>query len=103
MAETEATLKLLRKRTWGAKAMERRIKRCCADNPECQFEAKCNALYDTFVDRSEEYKPPPKININIPQRKEIYHQLRGCGLSSVEARSNLSAVRVEKLMGDKYG
>lgn len=52
MVKPEATLGLLRshhKRAWGARAMERRVIRCCEDNPECPYQVECNALYDTFV------------------------------------------------------
>jgi len=85
MFKPEATLRLLRGRFWGARAMERRVKRCCADNPDCPIEAECAAEYDAFV------------NVTDDKRKEIYHELRELGVGSVEARANLSAARVKEL------
>jgi len=49
MFNPEATLRLLKGRFWGAKAMERRVKRCCDDNPECPFPDECMALYDAVI------------------------------------------------------
>lgn len=93
MFKPEATLKLMRERFWGAKAMERRVIRCCADNPDCMFKDECKAEYDAFVNVTEGDK-----------RKDIYHQLRDLGVDSVKARSNLSATRVKELItGDKHG
>jgi len=89
MFKPEATLRLLKERFWGAKAMERRVKRCCADNPECPYKDECQVLYDTFV------------NVTEDKRKEIYHQLRELNVGSVEARANLSAKRVEELARSK--
>ena len=93
MIQPEATIRLLRKRVWGANAMQRRVIRCCADNPECLYQDECITLYDTFV------------NMTDDNRKEIYHQLRDLGIGSVEARANLSATKVKKLeaTGDKHG
>jgi hypothetical protein len=103
MVKPEATLRLLKRKTWGAKAMEHRVIRCCADNPECLYrgeydnlgncliKGECKKLYDAFVDTIED------------SRKEIYHQLRDFGVGSVEARANLSATRVKDLSGDGHG
>lgn len=88
MVKPEVTLGLLRsyyKRAWGAKAMERRVLRCCDQNPDCIYENECSALYDSFV------------NVTEDKRKEIYHQLRELDVGSVEARANLSAKRVKEL------
>jgi hypothetical protein len=74
MFKPEATLRLLKERFWGAKAMERRMKRCCADNPDCPIQAECLAEYDTFVNVTDGDK-----------RKEIYHQLREFGVGSIDA------------------
>jgi hypothetical protein len=90
--KSEATLRLIKKREYGAKAMERRVKICCASNPDCPFQDRCFAEYKTFVNA-----------IDNDGRKEIYHQLRGLGIGSVEARANMSARRVKKLKGAKHG
>jgi len=93
MFKPKATLRLIRRRSWGAKAMERRVIQCCANNPDCPYQDECNALYDTFV------------NVTDDKRKEIYHQLRDLGIGSVEARANLSATKVKNLeaTGGKCG
>ena len=93
MYKPEATLELIKERGYGAKAMERRIKRCCADNPDCAHKAECVLLYDRFIDSTD----ASKSNINIPARRNIYHQLRDLGVGSVEARANMSAKRVREL------
>ena len=56
MFKPEATLSLLKERVWGAKAMERRVIQCCADNPICLIEAECDAEYDAFVDATDNAK-----------------------------------------------
>jgi len=86
MFKPEATLRLLKERFWGAKAMERRVIRCCADNPDCSCKDECQALYDAFVNATDN-----------DRRKEIYHQLRDLGVGSVKARANLSDKRVREL------
>ena len=58
----DITLKLLKKRQYGSKAMERRVRKCCIANPDCIHEAECIALYDQFVDSTEE------------TRTKAYHQ-----------------------------
>jgi len=98
MLTPEITLNLIRQRRYGAKTMERRVKQCCTANPECPYQIKCNALYDNFLDALDALNEvKTKSNINIPARKEIYRQLRGLGLGSVEARANLSVKRVREL------
>ena len=84
MLNPEITLNLIRQRRYGAKAMERRVKACCADNPECPYQNECAREYDKFVD-------------GTITRKDIYHQLRMFGIGSVDARSNLSVSRVKEL------
>ena len=86
MFKPEATLRLLKERFWGAKAMEHRVIRCCADNPGCPCKDQCEAEYDAFVNATDNDK-----------RRGIYHQLRDLGIPSVEARANLSATRVKEL------
>ena len=64
--------------------MERRVKSCCAANPECIYKTKCTNLYDHFVDETWD-------------RKEIYSRLREMGLGGIDARNNLSVKRVNEL------
>jgi hypothetical protein len=80
----EITLNLIRERRYGVKAMERRVKDCCADNPGCPYQEKCSALYDEFVDVTD-------------TRRDIYSQLRELGVGGIEARANLSIKRVKEL------
>lgn len=84
MLTPEITLNLIRQRRYGAKAMERRVKKCCVANPECPYQAECAELYDHFVDTTE-------------TRKDIYGRLRELGVGSIEARTNLSVKRVREL------
>jgi len=81
----EVTLNLIRQRRYGAKAMERRVKTCCAANPRCVHKAECAALYDHFVDTTD-------------TRRDIYHQLRELKVGSIDARANLSMQRVRGLV-----
>jgi len=74
------------------------MKRCCADNPDCPIQAECRAEYDAFVNVTDNAQGiHEKLNINIPARRKIYHQLRDLGVASVEARANLSDKRVREL------
>jgi len=50
MVKPKATLKLMDEGFWGAKAMERRVIKCCADNPDCPFQESCYQQYVKFVD-----------------------------------------------------
>ena len=56
MFKPEATLRLLKEKVWGAKAMERRLIRCCADNPGCPYIDQCKAEYDAFVNATDNEK-----------------------------------------------
>jgi len=85
MFTPEITLNLIRQRRYGAKAMERRVKRCCAANPECPHKDKCAVLYDYFVDTTD-------------TRRDIYSRLRELGVRGIEARANLSMKRVRELV-----
>jgi len=66
MYNPEVTLRIIRRSTrkhpspwtYGAKGVERRIKRCCADNPECEMGDKCYQLYDKFVNVTDNPKEP---------------------------------------------
>ena len=50
----DITLKLLNERRYGPKAMKRRVEKCCIANPDCIHKAECTALYDQFVDSTED-------------------------------------------------
>jgi len=98
MFDPEITLTIIRERRYGPHKMERRVKRCCADNPGCPYKIVCNADYDAVLDALDAPNEcPPKPNINIPARRRIYHQLRELGVGPVEARANLSLSRVREL------
>jgi hypothetical protein len=84
MFTPELTLNLIRERRYGAKAMERRIKECCAGNPGCPYQAECQRLYDKFVDTTE-------------TRQEIYARLCELGVSPIKARGNLSLTKIRQL------
>lgn len=53
MTTPEATLKLMNEGFWGAKAMERRVIKCCADHPTCPLGEQCYRDYVKFVDTTE--------------------------------------------------
>lgn len=84
MFTPKITLNLIQQRRYGAKAMERRVKKCCAANPGCPHQDKCRTLYDHFVDTT-------------GTRRDIYSQLRELGVGGIEARANLSMKRVQEL------
>ena len=88
--DCEFTLKLIREKSWGPRAMEKRVKECCAANPSCPHEEECRRLYDQFVTGSDD------------TRREAYHELRKLGMNSYQARSNMSKKRV-RLLGDGHG
>lgn len=50
MVRPEVTIKLMRRQLWGTRAMERRVNRCCADNPTCSLQDECFKQYVKFVD-----------------------------------------------------
>ena len=85
-------MKLISDGFWGAKAMERRVIRCCAANPDCPFKEHCALQYDAFVDRRDPYdwKTCPGYRQSIDKRMENYHRLRKAGLSSVLARRHMT-------------
>jgi hypothetical protein len=99
MLTPEVTLNLIRQRRYGARAMERRVKKCCAENPGCPYKNKCLTLYDAFEEArdNENIGKVRKPNVSKKARIEIYRQLRNLGVSSTEARSNLSMKRVREL------
>jgi len=87
MLNPEATLKLIEEGFWGAKAMERRVITCCAENPGCPLEERCWRQYVKFVDSS---NPPdktkwPSYRQSIATRLQNYHRLRRAGIPSKEA------------------
>ena len=89
MFTPEITLNLIRQRRYGAKAMERRVKKCCAANLGCPYKVECNIEYDAALDALDEEERC--------DRNEIYHKLRDLGVGSIDARANLSMKRVRKL------
>ena len=67
MYNPEATIRILSKSLlcirqggiyYGAIGMERRIKRCCSDNPECKLGDKCDELHTKFVNVTDNPKEP---------------------------------------------
>jgi hypothetical protein len=62
----EVTLRIIRHSTskepscwtYGPKAVERRVIRCCDDNPECRFAVECDRLYTKFVNVTDNPREP---------------------------------------------
>lgn len=92
MLTPEATLKLMEEGYWGAKAMERRVIKCCADNPGCPFKERCLREYDKLVDRSEvpSRTDQPGYKRNLTGKLLNYHLLRKAGFSSREAAKRMT-------------
>jgi len=53
--------------TYGVKAVERRIKRCCADNPDCKKADECYYQYVKFVNTTENPKEPDRDKYKRPK------------------------------------
>ena len=87
MITPEATLKLINEGFWGAKAMERRVIKCCTDNPDCPFQESCYQQYVKFVDiRDANHKTQwPSYRRSIETRLANYHRMRQAGIPSREA------------------
>jgi hypothetical protein len=88
MLTPEVTIKLIEERFWGAKAMERRVIRCCSDNPNCLFQAQCCQQYDWFLDARDVPIPKtqwPSYKRSIETRLLNYHRMRQAGIPSREA------------------
>jgi len=103
MYNPEATLKLMKERFWGASAMERRIKRCCSDNPDCPIQAECTKEYDSFVDSKD---PPckkdwPSYKESKQRMNKNYHKLVEVGIAPQVACRNMSNVRTQELLEGK--
>ena len=83
MYHPEATLRLLRKSLdylsergiyYGPHGMERRILRCCAENPTCPFKDECYRLYVQFVNRTNDPKAPTAKKEKVGRSViETYH------------------------------
>ena len=100
MFKPEATLRLMRERFWGAKAMERRVLRCCADNPDCPIEAECVKEYDDFVKSTDQTckKDYPSYKKDKERRTRNYHRLVDAGVLPQIACRNMSDVRTRELL-----
>jgi hypothetical protein len=87
MLNPKATLKLMNEGFWGAKAMERRVKKCCAANPGCPYQERCLSLYDYFVDNRDAPDPKswPSYRRAVETRMKNYYRLRQAGIPSREA------------------
>ena len=101
MFTPEATLKLMKERFWGARAMERRVIRCCADNPDCPIKAECKREYDAFVDSKD---PPckqdwPSYQRSNDDRKKNYKRLVNAGVAPQVACKNMSNKRTREILG----
>jgi len=49
MYKPAATIRILKERFYGPAAVERRVYRCCADNPDCPIGQECRAEYDAYI------------------------------------------------------
>ena len=100
MFTPEATLKLMKERFWGARAMERRVIRCCADNPACPIKAECALEYDAFVDSKD---PPckqdyPSYHRSVDNGKRNYRKLVDKGIPPKVACRNMSNKRTQEIL-----
>jgi hypothetical protein len=105
MITPQATLKLMREGFWGARAMERRVIECCADNPACPFHDECRTRYDIFVNATD---VPVKTELarknDIEVKKRNYRKLRKAGVGAKVAARNLTNRRTEQLLkGARHG
>jgi len=87
MINPEATLKLMDEGFWGAKAMERRVIACCAENPGCPLEKQCLQRYDRFIKERDapDKRQWPSYRRSLETRLQNYHRLRQAGIPSKEA------------------
>jgi len=69
MYEPQARLRILRQKTYGVKAMERRLIKCCADNPQCLVQDECKTLYDSFLDTK--YGNPSRLKAKVCDVKVV--------------------------------
>lgn len=108
MITPEITVKLIESNLWGLKAMERRVLKCCAANPNCPIGERCNASYDRFQDRRDAHnanrmrgrlvKQWPSYQKTKDQRSANYHRLRAHGVNSAVATRNSSNRATERLL-----
>jgi hypothetical protein len=69
--------------TYNAKAVERRIKRCCTDNPECTKGEECYGLYVKFVNVTDNPKEPSGDKYERPRPSVIEtYKLHGIKLDT---------------------
>jgi len=100
MFKPEATLKLMRESFWGARAMERRVIRCCAGNPDCPIKAECLVEYDAFMESKD---PPckqdwPSYHRSNDDRKKNYKRLVDAGVSPKVACINMTNKRTREIL-----
>lgn len=100
MFKPEVTLRLMRERFWGAKAMERRVIRCCADNPDCSIKVECVAEYDAFVNSKDApcKQNWPSYHRSVDDRKKNYKRLVNAGVSPQVACRNMSDKRTREIL-----
>jgi hypothetical protein len=87
MLKLDATLKLMNEGFWGAKAMERRVIACCAENPGCPLGEYCLQHYDNFINQRDapDRTIQPGYKSSIATRLRNYHLMRQAGVPSREA------------------
>ena len=67
---------------YGSRGMERRLRRCCDDNPDCPFVIECDRLYTKFVNTTDTYREPPKKEYKRPRPSVVdTYKLHGLKLS----------------------
>jgi hypothetical protein len=99
MLKPNATLKLMREGFWGARSMERRVIKCCAENPDCPLKEECTTRYDIFVNATDVPVKSELAKKNaIETQKRNYHRLREAGIGARVASRNLTNRRTEQLL-----
>jgi len=60
---------------YGPRGIERRVKRCCSDNPVCPFPSRCDQEHTKFVNATHNPKEPPEKEYERPHPSviETYH------------------------------
>lgn len=101
MMNPGATLKLINEGFWGAKAMERRVLRCCGVNPDCPFQEQCYRQYAKFIDiRDANHKTQwPSYRRSIETRLLNYHRMRQAGIPSREAAQRTTNKQTKLALG----
>ena len=107
MISPKETLKAMKGRRYGARGMERLVKDCCADNPDCPFQEECKRRYDIFVNGTEMPVKSELAKKNAAEtRRRNYHKLRKARVPARIASRNTTGVRTATLLaglsGDRY-